>query len=45
MDGDGPDLVWLARLRDKYGFIWILDEAHAVGWHGATGAGMLEESG
>ncbi len=45
MDGDGPNLVEMANLRDKYGFVWILDEAHAVGWHGDQGAGMLEESG
>lgn len=45
MDGDGPDLVALANLRKRFGFVWILDEAHAIGWYGETGAGMLEESG
>lgn len=35
MDGDTPDLAGLAALREKYGFIWVLDEAHATGWYGA----------
>ncbi|MFT3869499.1 MAG: aminotransferase class I/II-fold pyridoxal phosphate-dependent enzyme [Nibricoccus sp.] len=35
MDGDTPDLAGLAALKEKYGFIWVLDEAHAIGWYGA----------
>lgn len=45
MDGDGPDLAALARLHDEYGFFWVLDEAHATGWFGKTGAGALEAQG
>ena len=43
MDGDYPDLVKIAQLKQKYPFTWFLDEAHAVGWYGETGAGLAEE--
>jgi 8-amino-7-oxononanoate synthase len=45
MDGDAPDLVRLADLRKRFGFCWILDEAHATGWYGKTGSGLQEEQG
>lgn len=45
MDGDSPDLKQLAELRNRFGFCWVLDEAHATGWHGATGSGLQEEQG
>ena len=45
MDGDAPDLARLAALRDRHGFTWVLDEAHATGWHGVTGSGLQEEQG
>lgn len=45
MDGDAPDLARLADLRKRFGFCWILDEAHATGWYGKTGSGLQEEQG
>ncbi len=45
MDGDCPDLAALARLREEFEFFWVLDEAHATGWFGETGAGALEAHG
>jgi len=45
MDGDYPDLKHLAGLKEKYPFIWILDEAHGVGVYGDSGAGLAEEMG
>ncbi|MFM9000535.1 MAG: aminotransferase class I/II-fold pyridoxal phosphate-dependent enzyme [Opitutia bacterium] len=45
MDGDGPDLVRLASLRRRKDFCWVLDEAHATGWYGATGSGLQEQAG
>ncbi|MFM9167331.1 MAG: aminotransferase class I/II-fold pyridoxal phosphate-dependent enzyme [Verrucomicrobiota bacterium] len=45
MDGDGPDLPRLAALRRRKDFCWVLDEAHATGWYGATGSGLQEEAG
>ncbi|MEY4388178.1 MAG: hypothetical protein RLY20_3461 [Verrucomicrobiota bacterium] len=45
MDGDCPDLAALAQLREEYEFFWVLDEAHATGWFGESGAGALEAQG
>ncbi len=45
MDGDGPDLAAVAQLREEFEFFWVLDEAHATGWFGETGAGALEAQG
>ena len=45
MDGDSPDLRRLASLRRRFGFCWVLDEAHATGWYGATGSGLQEGQG
>jgi 8-amino-7-oxononanoate synthase len=45
MDGDSPDLKRLASLRKRFGFCWVLDEAHATGWYGSTGSGLQEEQG
>jgi 8-amino-7-oxononanoate synthase len=45
MDGDGPDLAAMAQLREDFEFFWVLDEAHATGWFGETGAGALEAQG
>jgi 8-amino-7-oxononanoate synthase len=43
MDGDYPDLPRIAGLKEKYPFIWILDEAHGTGVFGPTGGGLAEE--
>ena len=45
MDGDHPDLRRFAVLRRRFGFCWIVDEAHALGWFGPQGAGLAEEQG
>lgn len=45
MDGDAPDLAALAALKDSYPFCLVVDEAHAVGWHGPSGAGLCAETG
>lgn len=45
MDGDSPDLGRILKLKERFNFCWVLDEAHATGWHGQTGSGMQEEQG
>jgi 8-amino-7-oxononanoate synthase len=45
MDGDVPDFVKLAQLKSRYAFISIVDEAHALGWYGKKGSGILEHTG
>ncbi|MFQ5717551.1 MAG: aminotransferase class I/II-fold pyridoxal phosphate-dependent enzyme, partial [Nitrospinales bacterium] len=45
MDGDYPDMGRLAALKSKWGFVWILDEAHGTGVFGPTGCGLAEEHG
>ena len=45
MHGDYPDLAAIALLRERHGFFWIVDEAHATGWYGATGSGLVEAMG
>ncbi|MGE9295153.1 MAG: aminotransferase class I/II-fold pyridoxal phosphate-dependent enzyme, partial [Puniceicoccales bacterium] len=42
MDGDYPDLKQMAELKARYGFFWIVDEAHALGWYGRKGSGLVE---
>ncbi|MCA9239082.1 MAG: 8-amino-7-oxononanoate synthase [Planctomycetales bacterium] len=44
MDGDYPDLRRMAGLKDRFDFVWIVDEAHAIGWYGARGSGLVEET-
>lgn len=45
MDGDYPDLAAFARLREEFGFVWIVDEAHATGWFGKNGGGLIDALG
>lgn len=43
MDGDYPDLKAIADLKDQFPFIWVLDEAHALGWYGPQGNGLAKK--
>ncbi len=45
MDGDYPDLARMAELKRRYGFFWVVDEAHALGWFGPQGAGLVGAAG
>lgn len=43
MDGDVSPMYDICNLADKYGAVTYIDEVHAVGLYGTTGAGKLEE--
>ena len=45
MDGDVSPMLDICDLAEKYGAITYIDEVHAVGLYGQTGAGKLEELG
>jgi 5-aminolevulinate synthase len=45
MDGDVSPISSICDLADAYGAITYIDEVHAVGLYGASGAGYLEHLG
>ncbi len=45
MEGDYPDLREMSFLKERYGFFWIVDEAHALGWYGPKGNGLVAQFG
>jgi 5-aminolevulinate synthase len=45
MDGDTAPIGAICDLAGRYGALTYLDEVHAVGLYGATGAGLAERDG
>jgi 8-amino-7-oxononanoate synthase len=45
MDGDAAPLRELVAWKDQFGAWLLVDEAHATGLYGATGAGLVAEAG
>jgi len=45
MDGDAASLREIVELKDRFGAWLLVDEAHATGLYGKTGAGLLSEMG
>lgn len=45
MEGDYPDFNQMCFLKDRYNFFWIVDEAHALGWYGPKGNGLIAQFG
>jgi len=45
MDGDAADLHAIASLKQKHGFVLLVDEAHGSGVYGPAGSGLVAELG
>ncbi len=45
MEGDYPNFTEMSELKDRYSFFWIVDEAHAMGWYGPKGNGLIAKWG
>ncbi|MDI6758238.1 MAG: 8-amino-7-oxononanoate synthase [Candidatus Omnitrophota bacterium] len=45
MDGDESPLKDIVKLKEKYDFRFMVDEAHATGIFGSDGSGMVREKG
>ena len=45
MDGDAARLEEIVEMKERYGGWLLVDEAHATGLYGETGAGLVAEMG